>query len=427
MYKIEKNIKTGEEVYKTELENGLKIYICPKQGYTKKIGMYGTIFGSINNDFIDITTGKRTKVNDGVAHFLEHKLFEQEGDNALDVFAKMGVSSNAYTSFDHTVYFFETSERFEECLRKLLDFVNTPYFTDENVEKEKGIIGQEIRMYDDDPNAVVYYNALRAMYKDYPLKIDIAGTVESVNGIYKDTLYSCYNTFYNPANMFVIIIGDVDVDKTVELIRNEMNKRQDKRSSKVEKFSVVEQKGINLKEIEKNMDVYMPYLCFGFKHGKQDGKTNIKNGIIAEIVEEVCFSSLSDFYEQMYNDKIINEPMQLSYEAGEEFAHTILFAASKDYTKCEERVKEYFERIRKEGINEDLFKVALKKKQGEVIYDTEDLMSIHRGIIDSIIQKTYIYEPTKVVYSITKQEVDNFIRKFLTEESMVVSRVIEKK
>ena len=124
MYSVDENKKTGEKVYKYTLENGLKVFVCPKQGYIKKIGMYGTIYGSIDNDFIDICTGKRTRVEDGIAHFLEHKLFEQEGENALDVFAKMGVSSNAYTSFDHTVYFFETSCKYEECLEKLLDYIH---------------------------------------------------------------------------------------------------------------------------------------------------------------------------------------------------------------------------------------------------------------------------------------------------------------
>ena len=426
MINVEKNIKTGEEIYKTKLNNGLQIFICPKKGYTKKIGMYGTVFGSIDNDFIDITTGKRIKVTDGIAHFLEHKLFEQDGANALDVFAKMGVSSNAYTSFDHTVYFFETNDKFEECVEKLLDFVNTPYFTDENVEKEKGIIGQEIRMYDDEPNAVVYYNTLRAMYQKYPLRIDIAGTIESVNSINKETLYSCYNTFYNPANMFIIIIGDVAVEDTIKKIKQEFDKKNERLAKDVTKFEVYEPKDIAEKTIEKAMDVYMPMICIGFKHGKKDGVTNIKNQIITEIINEVCFSDLSDFYEELYNLKIINEPVEITYEAGKEFAHTIIMAASKEYKKCEQKIKEYIHKLRSTGIDEKLFKVALKKKQGEMIFDTEDLMSIHRDIIDSIIQNTEVFEPTKAVYGITKKDIDDFIKEYLTEENMVISRVIEK-
>ena len=426
MYNVEENVRTGERVYKTILNNGLKVFVCPKKGFTKKIGMYGTIYGSIDNDFIDITTGERLKVEDGIAHFLEHKLFEQEGDNALDVFAKMGVSSNAYTSFDHTVYFFETSSKYEECLEKLLDFVNTPYFTDANVEKEKGIIGQEIRMYDDEPNAVVYYNALRAMYKEHPLKVDIAGTVESVNRIDKEALYSCYNTFYNPANMFVIVIGDVDVDYTINKIDEEMKKNASRNSAKVERFSPVEPKEIAQKEIEKKLDVYMPYLCIGFKHGKQDGKTNEKNIVIVDMLNEMCFSTMSDFYEEMYNCGIINEPMQISYECGADFAHTIIFATSKEYDKCESKIKEYITKLKETGVDQELFNIVKKKKQGEYIHQTEDLMAIHRQIIDSIIQNTSVYEDVNALDNITKQDVDNFIKNYLTEECMVISKVIEK-
>lgn len=427
MYSVEQNIKTGEKIYKTTLENGLKIFVCPKEGYAKKIGMYGTIYGSIDNDFIDINTGKRTKVEDGIAHFLEHKLFEQEDENALDLFAKMGVSANAYTSFDHTVYFFETSSKFEECVEKLLEFVNTPYFTYENVEKEKGIIGQEIRMYDDEASAVVYYNVLRAMYKEYPLKVDIAGTIESVNKIDKEALYSCYNTFYNPANMFVIIIGDVDVDWTIDKIKNQVQKGQFRSGKSVERFVIEEPQEIASKEIQKRLDVYMPYICVGFKHGKKDGATNIKNTVITEIINDVCFSNLSDFYEQLYNENIVNEPLQITYESGKDFAHTVIFAVSKQYEVCESRIKEYIKKLRNEGIDSALFDVAKRKMIGDIIYETEDIMGIHRKIIDSVIQGTDVYEETNIIDSITKQDVDKYIKEYLDEDVMVVSRVIEKR
>lgn len=425
MYNVEENVKTGEKVYKTVLDCGLKVFVCPKKGFTKKIGMYGTIYGSIDNDFVDITTGKRIKVEDGIAHFLEHKLFEQEGDNALDVFAKMGVSSNAYTSFDHTVYFFETSSKYEECLEKLLDFVNTPYFTDANVEKEKGIIGQEIRMYDDDANAVVYYNTLRAMYKEHPLKVDIAGTVESVNRIDKEALYSCYNTFYNPANMFVIVIGDIDVESTINKITEEMKKVL-RNAAKVERFSPIEPKEIAIPQIEKKLDVYMPYLCIGFKHEKQDGKINVKNTVIVDILNEMCFSTMSDFYEEMYNSGLINEPMQISYECGADFAHTILFATSKKYKECETKINEYITRLKTTGVDQELFDIIKRQKQGENIHQTEDLMSIHRQIIDSIIQNTPVYEETAALDNVTKQDIDNFIKDYLRNDNMAVSKVIEK-
>ena len=198
MRKITVNVSNelGEKTYTTTLDNGLKVYICKKEGFSKKIGLFGTKYGSLINDFVDITTGKRIKVPDGIAHFLEHKLFEKEGANALDLFSKMGVSSNAYTSFDQTVFYFETIDKFKESIEMLVKLIKEPYFTDENVEKEQGIIGQEIGMYDDDPGFSVYFNALRAMYINHPIRIDIAGTVETISHINKELLYTCYNTFY---------------------------------------------------------------------------------------------------------------------------------------------------------------------------------------------------------------------------------------
>lgn len=215
---VETSQELNESTFHTTLENGLNVYICKKKGFGKKIGMFGTKYGSVVNDFVDITTGKRIKVPDGIAHFLEHKLFEKEGANALDLFSKMGVSSNAYTSFDQTVYFFETSEKLEESIAMLVKLIKEPYFTDENVAKEQGIIGQEISMYDDDPTFMVYFNALRAMYQKNPVRIDIAGTIESISHITKELLYTCYNTFYSPQNMFFLVVGDVDVDKTIDII-----------------------------------------------------------------------------------------------------------------------------------------------------------------------------------------------------------------
>ena len=426
MQRIEHNLKTGEDVIKVELPNGLKVFVVRKPGVTKKIGMYGTVYGSIDDDFIDITTKQRTKVVPGIAHFLEHKLFEQEGDNALDVFAKMGVSSNAYTSFDHTVYYFETTNKFDECVDKLLDFVNTPYFTDENVEKEKGIIAQEIKMYEDEPNAVVYYNVLRAMYKKFPLNIDIAGTVESIYKINKEALYSCYNTFYNPKNMYVIIIGDIDVENTIKRIKDAFETRYHKQSEEVTRYVVDEPKDIMTKEITKKLDVYMPYVCIGFKHEKQPGITNVKNTVLVDMLNDICFSTMSNFYEKLYKDKIITEPINISYESGKDFAHTIIFATSKDYDKCIDEIKKYILKLKKEGIDEELFEIIKKKKQGELIFETEDIMSIHKDIIDSVIQNTPVYESQNILDKVTKEDIEKFIIENLNEDNMVISKVIEK-
>ena len=261
-YEVEINAVTGDKIYKTTLKSGLKVFVCPRKDYTKKMGMFGTVFGSIDNELVDIETKERSKVPDGIAHFLEHKLFEQEDSNALDVFSKMGVDSNAYTSFDQTVYYFETAENYEECLEKLIEFVSTPYFTDQNVEKEKGIIAQEIKMYEDEPNAVVYYNLLRNLYKNHPINIDIAGTVETISKIDKETLYKCYYSYYNLKNMFLIIIGDVDVEEIIEKADLLVDKYYENRKTDIiERNKIEEPEEIQSNEITKKFAKMNYELC----------------------------------------------------------------------------------------------------------------------------------------------------------------------
>ncbi len=426
MYRTDTNKITGEKVYKYELEDGLKVYICPKKGFSKKVGMYGTHFGSIDTDFYDIQEKKRKRVPDGIAHFLEHKLFEQEDGNALDLFAKMGVSSNAYTSYDHTVYFFETNDKFEECLKTLFDFITTPYFTDENVEKEKGIIEQELNMYEDSPDSVVYYNVMRAMYNNYPLNVDIGGTVESVYSITKEELYSCYNTFYAPQNMFVIIIGDVDIESTVKMIKERHGGAKRDELSIPQRFYPEEPENIAMREIEKKLDVFMPSICIGFKSSKKDGKTNIRNALITEIINEAAFSDLSDFYEDMYNAGLLTEPMYMTYESGKDFSHTLVFFQSLKYKECEEKFNEHLAALKENGISEELFNIVLNKKIGQEIYNSESMMQVSREVIDSIIEDTEVFETSKVLGEITVKDVNNYIKNEFNTDKMVISRVLPK-
>ena len=199
---IIENSKVKEKLYIEKLDNGLTVMIVPKKNIQKKYAIWATNYGSIDNEFIIPGEDKNTQVPDGIAHFLEHKMFEQEnGTNSLDMLTALGVNANAYTTNNHTAYLFECTDNFYEALNELMDYVQNPYFTDDNVEKEKGIIGQEIMMYDDYPEWAVYMNAMKSMYKNNPVKIDITGTIKSISEINKEILYKCYETFYNPSNM----------------------------------------------------------------------------------------------------------------------------------------------------------------------------------------------------------------------------------
>lgn len=424
---VENSQELDESTFSTVLPNGLNVYICKKKGFGKKIGLFGTKYGSVINDFVDIKTGKRMKVPDGIAHFLEHKLFEKEGANALDLFSKMGVSSNAYTSFDQTVYFFETNEKFEESIAMLVKLIKEPYFTDENVQKEQGIIGQEISMYDDDPNFMVYFNALRAMYQKNPVRIDIAGTIESISHITKELLYTCYNTFYSPQNMFFIVVGDVDIDNTLKTIEENINKYDKGNMShrKIETFVEDEPEEIAKKEITQQMEIYLPQVCIGYKLDLVDGKNITKNEVIASILSDMYFSKQSDFFEKEYNLGRVNDSIDMQYEGSKYFSHVMISTTSTDVNQVEKDIVEQIEKMRNEDIDEELFETIRRKKLGEAILASDNLNVSYRRIIDSVLNDTNTYLDIEILKSLTKEDVKEFLNN-LTEERRVTSKILAK-
>lgn len=429
-FDIQKSQELGETTYITKLKNGLSVYICKKEGFNKKIGMFGTKYGSIMNDFIDINANERIKVPDGIAHFLEHKLFEKEGANALDLFSKMGVSSNAYTSFDHTVYYFETIEKFEDSIDMLVKLIKEPYFTDENVEKEQGIIGQEISMYDDDPGFMVYFNTLRAMYKDHPIKIDIAGTIESISHITKELLYTCYNTFYSPQNMFFLVVGDVDVEDTVKRIEDNIRKYEknydnDTSKMQIEKYIELEDRTITQKEINQKMDIYMPQLCIGYKLNVVPREDIIKREAICSIISDMYFSKITPFFEKEYNEGKIIEPISFDYEGSKYFSHVIISSSTTKLEGLKKDIIEYINKIKSEPIDEELFSLIKKKKIGNIVFSADNLNISYRRIIESILEDTSIYQDIECLNKVQPQDIVDFLE-LLDEEYMVISSITQK-
>ncbi len=429
MSKIDVNIskELGEVTYTTRLENGLTVYICKKEGFSKKIGLFGTKYGSLINDFVDIKSGRRLRVPDGIAHFLEHKLFEKEGANALDLFSKMGVSSNAYTSFDQTVFYFETIDKFSESIEMLVKLIKEPYFTDENVDKEQGIIAQEIGMYDDDPSFSVYFNALRAMYINHPIRIDIAGTVETISHINKELLYTCYNTFYSPQNMFFIVVGDVDVEKTIELIEKNIKKydKSNLNHDEIKKYIVEEPKQINKKEIIREMDIYMPLLCIGYKLEVVNEYQNLKRQIISEMISDIYFSKISDFYESEYNKGIIADEISFDYEGTDNFSHVIISASSTKVDELKEDVIQYIKKIKSEEVDLEKFNLVKKKKIGYTEFSADNLNSSYRRIIEHSLYGEELYSDLKILKDITPDDIKEFLN-ILSDEKQVVSIVKSK-
>ena len=253
--KIQKNELIGEELYYGVHSSGLKVYIIPKKDYSKNYAIFGTHYGSVDSEFIVPGESEITKVPDGIAHYLEHKMFDQpDGSNVFDKFSQYGANANAFTSFNMTAYLFSSASYFDENLKTLMDYVQSPYFTKESVRKEQGIIGQEIRMYDDSGDWKVFFNLLSCLYNNNPVKKDIAGTVESISHITDEYLYKCYNTFYNLSNMTIVIAGDVEPYSIANIIDASV-KKNEPFSEDIKRINQYETKHNNKESFEQTLSI----------------------------------------------------------------------------------------------------------------------------------------------------------------------------
>ncbi|MDX5641001.1 EF-P 5-aminopentanol modification-associated protein YfmH, partial [Clostridioides difficile] len=359
-----------EEVYYEKLQNGLDVYFMPKRGFMKKYAILATNYGSNDLEFVPIGEDKKIRVNEGIAHFLEHKMFEQpDGGDAFDKFSKLGVNANAFTNFTMTAYLFSATENFYESLEHLIDYVQTPYFTDENVEKEKGIIAQEIKMYNDDPDWNVYFNCLKAMYVNYPARIDIAGTVDSIYKITKEELYKCYNTFYNPGNMALFVVGDLDVEKVIDVTKKSNNYKVDRLSKSIERFYPEEPESVKEKEVIEKFPISMPMFNIGFKDSNVGlkGKELLRKEIVTDILVGMLFKKGSKLYEDLYMQGLINENFGAGFSSQVDYAFSIIAGDSKEPKKVKEIILDYIEKSKKEGLSKEEFERTKKKKIGSFI------------------------------------------------------------
>ena len=334
------NEKLQEKMQFAVHKSGLRIYVFPKKGFSKYYAIYGTEYGSIDRSFKVPGEEEFSVVPDGIAHYLEHKLFEQEdGGNAFDLFAKTGASSNAFTSFDLTAYLFSCTDKFYENLDILLGFVNKPWFTKENVEKEQGIIGQEIKMYDDDAEWRVFFNTLTAMYHNNPVKIDIAGTVESIAEITPELLYRCYNTFYNPANMILVMVGDVDIEKAMTYVDKYVDESRNLGEIPRAKFDEPKER---VKEIvEQKLLVSRPLFRIGFKENQLDGdcEAMLKREIATELILEAVFGKTSDFYMELYEEGLIDNSFDAETESTKAYGFTLIGGESSNPKQVYEKIR----------------------------------------------------------------------------------------
>lgn len=416
------NLKVKEKMYIEKLENGLTVIIVPKNNLQKKYVIWGTNFGSIDNRFIDPKTGNEISIPDGVAHFLEHKMFEQEsGVNSLDTLTSLGVDANAYTTNDHTAYLFEATDNFYEALDELMDYVQNPYFTDENVEKEKGIIGQEINMYDDHPGWQLYMNAMRCLYNVNPIKIDIAGSIESISKIDKDTLYTCYNTFYNPSNMTMVICGDFVPEEMLEEVKKRLVEKD--KQAEIKRIYEEEPEEISEKKIEVSMDVSNPLFMIGFKDKIDKDENMVKKHITIEVILDMLLGSSSDLYKRMYEEGLILSTPDLDYEFSKKYAHVLISGQSKEPEKVIQNIQEEIKNMKENGLNEEHFNRIKKKIYGGYVVEYNEPGSIARMILGDYFKGINSFEYLESYNLITIDYAEQILKDIFNEEKMVYSIV----
>lgn len=425
---IIENSKVKEKLYVEKLENGLTVMIMPKKNIQKKYMIWATNFGSIDNKFIAPNDKEETNIPDGVAHFLEHKMFEQQnGTNSLDTLTALGVNANAYTTTDHTCYLFECTDNFYPAMDELMDYVQNPYFTDQNVEKEKGIIGQEIQMYDDYPSWAVYMNAMKCMYKNNPIIIDIAGSIESISKIDKEVLYKCYNTFYHPSNMVMCFAGDFEPETLIEEVKIRLKPTE--KHGEIKRIYPEEPEQIVKKENTQNMEVSMPIFVIGIKdvidNKNCTSSSIVKKHIAIEILLNMLIGKSSKLYKELYEAELITGEPYLDYEFSKQYAHVSITGQSNNPKKVLEKFEAEIKKMKENDIDLAHFQRVKNMIYGNYVKEYDDVAEICRMFVGDYMKGINSFEYIEEYEQVTPEYTKQVLEEVFKEEKTVLS-IVEK-
>ena len=358
-----------ETLYYEKMSNGLEVYLLKKKGFSKTYGIFATEFGSIDTTFIPLNETKMIKVPDGVAHFLEHKMFEMKEGDASDLFSQLGASTNAFTSSSRTAYLFSTSANEIECTKLLLDFVQELYLTDKSIEKEKGIICQEIQMYDDDPDWQNYFGAIKNLYHNHPIAIDIAGTCESVRETTKDDLEKCYHTFYHPSNMVLFVVGNIEPEQLMPIIVENQQKKHFEISKEIIRQSIDEPQSIKNKRAVTHMDVIMPKLTVSIKCPKASNNPQhkIKRELACNLLLDLYFTKSASTYNNWLESGLINDTFGAFFMQERDYAFIQIGGDTTKPEQLEEKIYTFIRTLKDSNLNEEDFTRLKRKTMGNFI------------------------------------------------------------
>lgn len=413
----------GEKIYEDTLPNGLRIKVVPKRGFARSYAFFATDYGSMDTRFrLD---GKDYVPPDGVAHYLEHKMFDMPDGNALQKMSQTGASPNAFTSYNITAYHFSCTSMFEENFRTLLRFVSQGYFTQESVEKERGIIAQEIKMYADNPASRVDENLFCAMYRNHPVRVPVAGTVESIQDITAQTLIDCHRAFYDPSNMVLCVVGDVDPRQIHDIALEILPKVPGGASER--DYGEKEPAAPDQHTITQEMEVSMPMFSVGFKGAEvPKGPQRLRQEIIGDLAGEILCGESSRLYQEMYESGLIDPGFGVSYSLVRELSMLCLGGDSDNPQAVLDAVLQEAQRVVKEGVDEELFLRLKRSAVGRRIRGLDSFEGLcYRLALSDFDGYDYFTFPA-LYESITAEDVRQLIAREITPEQAVLSVILPK-
>lgn len=412
------NQRVGEHYFRMEHSSGLTILVYPKKGFNSIYASMGTKFGSIYSRFM--FNGKEVTVPDGTAHYLEHKLFESEDGDAFSKYAKTGASANAFTSFDMTCYLFSCTNQFKESLEILIDLIQTPYFTKETVAKEQGIIGQEIKMYDDSPDWRVMMNLFQGLYHNHPINIDIAGSVETIAKITPEILYECYNSYYNLHNMVLTVVGGADPQEVLRIVDEKIKPSAEVDTKLLfpsEPYKVVKN------YTEQIMPVAVPMFELGFKEDSTDKYATNKELVCTSVLMNAFIGESSKLYRRLLDEKLINSSFGHEYLEGLGYRSMILSGESRNPQAASEMIRDAVKDLHKNGISREDFDNAKKVIYGKMIAGFDSKQSIASELINGVFTGREIYQAIDAIAEITLEDVNNRLEYQLDNDNCCLSVV----
>lgn len=414
-----------ETVYQSTLNNGLNLFIIPKKGFQKTFVTYTTQFGSLDHRFKPQDSDEFITVPDGVAHFLEHKLFEKEEGDLFTDFAEHDAQVNAFTTFDRTSYLFSATNYVEDNIIRLLKMVESPYFTDESVEKEKGIIAEEIKMYQEQPGYRLMYNTLKGLYHHHPVKVDIAGSVDSIYQITKEDLYVCYETFYHPSNMVLFVVGDVDPERIYNLVNEHEETRHLKAQPTIERDDFNEPEDIVKSQFVESMRLQSSRIMLGFKNKliNTTHQQRVKEDIEISLFFEMIFGEETEFFQQLLDESLIDETFSYQTVIEPTYSFSLITSSTTNMDELKQRLLTQIESNM--GALEDQTAFDLLKRQfiGEYISSLNAPEYIANQYTKFYFDGVSLFDLINIVDQITLKSINDTVTKRIDLTQMVDSRL----